>query len=85
MPSIFNIFVNEVVKTRSIPFEIKAAPQQESIDALEAFQQIRMMAESGQFQICPSMRSMKKFASHAKNDQKEIEIIMNLFYLLAAI
>ena len=45
----FNIFVNAVVKTQSIPFEIKAAPKSESTSGFEAFQQIRKMAESGQF------------------------------------
>ena len=45
----FNVFVKAVVRTRSIPFEIKAAPKAESMSGLEAFQQMRKMAESGQF------------------------------------
>ena len=44
-----NVFVNAAVKTRGIPFEIKASPKVESMSALEAFQQMRKMAESGQF------------------------------------
>lgn len=44
-----NVFINAAVKTRGIPFEIKASPKVESMSALEAFQQMRQMAESGQF------------------------------------
>ena len=44
----FNVFVKAVVRTRSIPFEIKAPSKSESMSGLEAFQQIRKMAESGQ-------------------------------------
>lgn len=43
-----NIFANAVVMQRRIPFEIKAAPKVESMSGLEAFLQIRKMAESGQ-------------------------------------
>jgi addiction module RelB/DinJ family antitoxin len=44
-----NIFANAVVRTRGIPFEIKATPKDEPMNGLEAFRQIRQMAESGQF------------------------------------
>ena len=44
-----NVFINAAVKARGIPFEIKASPKVESMSALEAFQQMRKMAESGQF------------------------------------
>ena len=44
----FNIFVNAVVRSRSIPFEVKVSPKAEPMSGLEAFQQIRRMAESGQ-------------------------------------
>lgn len=37
----FNVFVKAVVRTRSIPFEIKAAPKTESMDALETFYALR--------------------------------------------
>ena len=43
-----NIFANAVVVYRKIPFEIKASPKSDSMTGLEAFQQIRKMAESGQ-------------------------------------
>ena len=43
-----NVFVNAAVKTRGIPFEIKATPKEEPMSGLEAFRQIRQMAESGQ-------------------------------------
>ena len=33
---------------RKIPFEIKAEPERESMSALEAFREIRKIAESGQ-------------------------------------
>ncbi len=44
-----NIFANAVVMQRRIPFEIKAAPKVESMGTLDAFQQMREMAENGQF------------------------------------
>ena len=44
-----NIFANAVVMYKRIPFEIKAEPERESMSALEAFREIRKMAESGQF------------------------------------
>ena len=44
-----NVFAKAVVKTRSIPFEIKADAVSEPMSGLEAFQKIRKMAESGQF------------------------------------
>lgn len=44
-----NVFAKAVVMNRKIPFEIKAAPKPESMDALEAFQLLRKQAESGQF------------------------------------
>jgi addiction module RelB/DinJ family antitoxin len=44
-----NIFANAVVMYKKIPFEIKAEPEKESMSALEAFREIRKMAESGQF------------------------------------
>ena len=43
----FNIFVREVIRTRSIPFRIKAEPTNTiRAKAIEAFQQIRKEAES---------------------------------------
>ena len=42
-----NIFANAVVMSRRIPFEIKAKPLPESMQDLEAFGEIRRMAESG--------------------------------------
>ena len=44
-----NVFVNAAVKTRGIPFEIKATPKEEPMSGLEAFRNMRKMAESGQF------------------------------------
>ena len=44
-----NVFVNAAVKNRGIPFEIKATPKAESMSGLDAFLQMRKMAESGQF------------------------------------
>ena len=43
-----NIFANAVVRQRRIPFEIKAAPEDNSMGGLEAFREIRKMAENGQ-------------------------------------
>ena len=43
-----NVFAKAVVMYRKIPFEIKASPKSDSMTGLEAFQQIRKMAESGQ-------------------------------------
>ena len=43
-----NVFVNAAVKSRGIPFEVKAAPKEEQMSGLEAFRSIRKMAESGQ-------------------------------------
>ena len=43
-----NIFANAVVMQRRIPFEIKAAPESNSMKVIEAFQKIRKMAENGQ-------------------------------------
>ena len=43
-----NVFAKAVVMYRKIPFEIKASPKSASMTGLEAFQQIRKMAESGQ-------------------------------------
>ncbi len=42
-----NVFAKAVVKTRSIPFEISAKEEDTSMDGLEAFKQIRRMAEAG--------------------------------------
>ena len=42
-----NIFANAVVMYRKIPFEIKAKPKAEAMRDLEAFREIRKMAESG--------------------------------------
>ena len=42
-----NVFANAAVRTRGIPFEIKATPKAETMSGLEAFQQIRKMEESG--------------------------------------
>ena len=42
-----NIFANAVVMQRRIPFEIKAA-EDDYMGGLEAFREIRRMAESGQ-------------------------------------
>ena len=44
-----NVFINAALRTRGIPFEIKASHKEESTSGLEAFRQIRKMAESGQF------------------------------------
>ena len=44
-----NIFANAVVMYRKIPFEIKAKPKTDSLRELEAFREVRKMAESGQF------------------------------------
>lgn len=43
-----NIFAKAVVLYRKIPFEIRAAEKAESMKTLEAFRNIRKMAESGQ-------------------------------------
>ena len=43
-----NIFANAVVRQRRIPFEIKAPQEVNSMGALDAFREIRRMAESGQ-------------------------------------
>ena len=43
-----NIFANAVVMYRKIPFEIKAKPKVDSMRELEAFREIRKMAESGE-------------------------------------
>ena len=43
-----NVFAKAVVLYRKIPFEIKAPEKDESMDALEAFREIRNMAENGQ-------------------------------------
>lgn len=43
-----NIFANAVVVYRKIPFEIKASERDDSMKGLEAFREIRRMAESGQ-------------------------------------
>jgi len=43
-----NVFAKAVVMYRKIPFEIKAEPERESMSALEAFREIRKIAESGQ-------------------------------------
>lgn len=42
-----NIFANAVVMYRKIPFEIKAKPESEPMRDLEAFREIRKMAENG--------------------------------------
>ena len=44
-----NVFVKAALKTRGIPFEVKATPKDEPMSGLEAFQKMRKMAESGQF------------------------------------
>ena len=44
-----NVFAKAVVMQRKIPFEIKAEPEQASMDALESFREVRKMAEAGQF------------------------------------
>ena len=43
-----NVFAKAVVMYRKIPFEIKAASKSDSKSGIEAFQQIRKMAENGQ-------------------------------------
>lgn len=43
-----NIFANAVVMQRRIPFEIKASSSQRSMGNLEAFREIRRMAENGE-------------------------------------
>ena len=43
-----NVFAKAVVMYRKIPFEIKATPKSSPNKGLEAFQQIRKMAESNQ-------------------------------------
>ena len=43
-----NVFANAVIVNRKIPFEIKAAERGDSMKDLEAFREIRRMAESGQ-------------------------------------
>jgi addiction module RelB/DinJ family antitoxin len=43
-----NVFANAVVMYRKIPFEIKATPLWDSMGNLDAFREIRKMAESGQ-------------------------------------
>ena len=42
-----NIFANAVVMHRKIPFEIKAKPKSEPMRDLEAFREVRKMAENG--------------------------------------
>ena len=42
-----NVFAKAVVMYRKIPFEIKAEPDWETMSELEAFREIRRMAESG--------------------------------------
>lgn len=44
-----NVFANAVVTQRRIPFEIKAPQERDSMKDLEAFREMRRMAESGQF------------------------------------
>jgi DNA-damage-inducible protein J len=46
----FNVFVKAVVRTRSIPFEIKAAPKAESMSGLEAFYALRAEAQKNGLQ-----------------------------------
>ena len=43
-----NVFARAVVVYRKIPSEVKAEKKDASMKGLEAFQQIRKMAESGQ-------------------------------------
>ena len=43
-----NVFARAVVIYRKIPFEVRAEKKDASMKGLEAFQQIRKMAESGQ-------------------------------------
>lgn len=43
-----NVFAKAVVNSRKIPFEIKANPVDDSMASLEAFREIRKMAESSQ-------------------------------------
>lgn len=43
-----NIFANAVIVNRKIPFEIKAPEKSGSMKDLEAFREMRRMAESGQ-------------------------------------
>ncbi len=43
-----NVFAKAVVMSRGIPFEIKASPKADSMTGLEAFKQVRQLAESGQ-------------------------------------
>ena len=43
-----NVFANAVIVNRGIPFEIKAPMKSDSMKDLEAFREIRRMAESGQ-------------------------------------
>ncbi len=44
-----NIFVNAVVRSRRIPFEISAPQENEPVDGLTAFRKLREMAVQGQF------------------------------------
>lgn len=44
----FNVFVKAVVMSKKIPFEIKASTKSAQMKGLDAFEQIRRMAESGQ-------------------------------------
>lgn len=45
-----NIFANAVVNQRRIPFEIKAAPEKETMGALEAFRALRAEAHNNGLQ-----------------------------------
>ena len=43
-----NVFANAVVINRKIPFEIKASSASDTLGDLEAFREIRRMAENGE-------------------------------------
>ena len=45
-----NIFANAVVRQRRIPFEIKAAPEEGSIGAMDAFRALRTEAQKNGLQ-----------------------------------
>ena len=45
-----NIFANAVVRQRRIPFEIKAAPEKDTIGAIDAFRALRTEAQKNGLQ-----------------------------------
>ena len=44
-----NVFVKAAVRNHGIPFDVKSTSSAEPLSGLEAFRQMRKMAESGQF------------------------------------